>query len=142
MNPQPSFSHEKLIVYQKAICFVAWSHQLITGMVNLGTLKDQFERASNSVALNIAEGNGKRSPKDRAKYWQIAHGSALECAACLDVLVARKFLTNQEISEGKTLQVEVVNMLVTLIDKLDGRLQEESVEYQLAGNCSWNEERD
>lgn len=105
-------------------------------MANLGSLKDQLERASNSVALNIAEGNGKRSPRDRAKYWQIAHGSALECAACLDVLVARNFLTNQEISHGKTLQIEVVNMLVTLVDKLDGRLQEEAAEYQLAETIS------
>jgi hypothetical protein len=48
--------------------------------------KDQLDRASTSIVLNLAEGNGKRSHPDRCRYFDIARGSALECAACLDVL--------------------------------------------------------
>jgi four helix bundle protein len=51
--------------------------------------RDHLERAGDSIALNIAEGNGKFSQKDRARFFQIAHRSALESAACLDLLVAR-----------------------------------------------------
>ena len=46
-------------------------------------LKDQLERASASVALNLAEGRGKRTTKDQVRFFQIALGSARECQAIL-----------------------------------------------------------
>ncbi len=49
--------------------------------------------ARHPIANNIAEGNGKRSLPDRCRYLDIARGSALECAACLDGLVARRKLS-------------------------------------------------
>ena len=45
------------------------------------------------IPLNIAEGNGKFSTIDRARFLEIARGSALECAACLDVLAVRKLVS-------------------------------------------------
>ncbi|NUQ65646.1 MAG: four helix bundle protein [Pirellulales bacterium] len=50
--------------------------------------RDPWLRAAQSIPLNIAEGNGKRSPKDRARFFEVARGSALECAAVQDVLAA------------------------------------------------------
>ncbi len=47
---------------------------------------DQLDRASTSIPLNIAEGNGKFTGADRCRFFDIARGSALECAASLDVL--------------------------------------------------------
>lgn len=81
------------------------------------------------MALNLAEGNGKFSKKDRARFWQIAHGSCLECAACLDVLVARKALLEENISEGKELAESVANMIFGLLDRLGVRIEEEPSEY-------------
>jgi hypothetical protein len=49
-----------------------------------GELKDQFERASLSVVLNLAEGSGKIG-KERVKFFRIAMGSLKEVQACLDV---------------------------------------------------------
>jgi four helix bundle protein len=49
-----------------------------------GDLKDQFRRASISIPLNIAEASGKVSPSDRGRFFAIARGSAMECAAILD----------------------------------------------------------
>ena len=84
-----AFSHENLKVYQKAIAFVAWTQSLIETLPRGISAKDQLERASTSIPLNLAEGNAKFSHRDRGRFWQIAHGSAVECAACLDVLVAQ-----------------------------------------------------
>ena len=68
------FDHEKLEVYQDAIAFVAWLSPLLDGSGRIGEIKDQLDRASSSIALNIAEGNGKYSPKDRCRFFDIAHG--------------------------------------------------------------------
>ena len=75
------FSHEKLIVYQRSIELVAWLEPLLDKLPAKIAAKDQLDRASTSVPLNIAEGNGKFSMKDRARFFQMALGSGLECAA-------------------------------------------------------------
>ena len=79
------FDHEKLNVYQTAVVFVAWSSDLLTDIPKSIPVYSQFDRASTSIPLNIAEGNGKYAPADRCRFFDIARGSALECAACLDV---------------------------------------------------------
>ena len=70
------FDHERLEVYQESIAFIAWLSALLDGTVRIGEVKDQLDRASTSIPLNIAEGNGKYAPKDRCRFFDIAHGSA------------------------------------------------------------------
>ena len=48
-------------------------------------LKMQLSRASSSIALNLAEGAGRLSNKDRARFYQIAFGSLRECQAIIDL---------------------------------------------------------
>src|SRR5215472_16067241 len=100
-RPESWFDHEKLEVYRESIAFVAWLSGVLEETVRVGDVKDQLDRASTSIALNIAEGNGKYNPKDRCRFFDTAHGSALECAAGLDVLVAKGKLTRAEIEPGK-----------------------------------------
>ena len=111
------FDHEKLEVYREAIGFIAWLSGLLEGTVRIGEIKDQLDRASTSISLNIAEGNGKYTPKDRCRFFDIAHGSALECAAGLDVLVAKVKLTPEEIRPGKETLQRIVRMLMGLIKR-------------------------
>jgi len=79
--------------------------------------------------LNIAEGNGKFSQKDRARFFQIAHGSALECAACLDLLVARRCCAGSTVARGKSILEEIVKMLFAMLDQLGCRIAEDSAVY-------------
>jgi four helix bundle protein len=111
------FSHEKLEVYQEAIAFIAWASALVEPLTRAGDVKDQIDRASTSVVLNIAEGNGKYAPKDRCRFFDIAHGSALECAAALDVLVAKQKLMPDDVVPGKESLQKVVSMLMGLIKR-------------------------
>src|SRR6187455_3067539 len=120
------FDHEKLEVYCESVAFVAWLSSMLEESVRLGDVKDQLDRASTSISLNIAEGNGKYSPKDRCRFFDTAHGSALECAAGLDVLVAKSKLTPEEIRPGKERLQKIVRMLMGLIKRNSSRDYEKS----------------
>jgi four helix bundle protein len=109
------FDHDKLAVYQAAIRFVTWSSDILTDIPKGLAVHNQFDRATTSIPLNIAEGNGKYTPADRCRYFDSARGSALECAACLDVLLARGRITLSVAEEGKSVLIEIVSMLVGLI---------------------------
>ena len=123
------FHHEKLTVYQRALEFATWSQDLIESVTKKTSTRDHLERSGDSIALNIAEGNGKFSRKDRARFFQIAHGSALEAAACLDLLVARRCCDTDAITKGKAMLEEIVKMLFTMLDRLGCRIAEDSGEY-------------
>ena len=124
----PFFDHEKLEVYREAVAFVAWLSALVDGTLRLGDVKDQLDRASTSIPLNIAEGNGKYTAKDRCRFFDIAHGSALECAAGLDVLVAKGKLSPEQIRPGKETLQKIVRMLMGLIKRNSSREYERSPE--------------
>ncbi len=111
------FDHERLEVYREAIAFNGWLAALFDGQLRIGEVKDQLDRASSSIALNIAEGNGKFAPKDRCRFFDIAHGSALECAAALDVLVARGKLSEDAARPGKETLQKLVRLLMGLIKR-------------------------
>ncbi|MCI0411648.1 four helix bundle protein [bacterium] len=109
------FNHENLRAYRYAIEFVSWCDALLEKVPKKFSVHDQLDRASTSIPLNIAEGNGKFSKKDRCRYLDIARSSALECAAGLDVVVAKKCVEGSEIKYGKNLLHTIVSMLVGLI---------------------------
>lgn len=77
VDEQVVFDHERLDVYRIAIEFVAWTGDLLAGPLANCRLSavSQLDRASTSIPLNIAEGNGKRSARDRCRYLDNARGS-------------------------------------------------------------------
>ena len=117
------FDHEKLDVYQESIAFCGWVGELLGQISAKAAAKDQLDRASTSLPLNIAGGNGKFSNVDRARFLEIARGSALECAACLDVLAVRKLITGNQILPAKERLVRIVNMLMGMLKRFSGRAE-------------------
>ena len=111
----PLFDHEKLEVYQESLAFLRWLEPVLSGLPKSLAVRDQLDRASTSVPLNLAEGNGKFTGPDRCRYFDNARGSALECAAALDVLVARGTLQEEAALPGKERLRRVVSMIVGLI---------------------------
>ena len=83
-----AFGHEKLDVYRAAIASVGWASRYCEKRKGHRNAKDQLLRTSQAIAPNMAEGNGKATNGDRRRYFEIARGSALACAAIQDVLPA------------------------------------------------------
>ena len=84
------FDHEKLQVYRESLAFVAWLEPILQKLFGTIAVRDHLDRASTSIVLNLAEGNGKFTSPDRCRFFDIARGSALECAAAREVLVAHE----------------------------------------------------
>ncbi|MCO6429517.1 MAG: four helix bundle protein [Deltaproteobacteria bacterium] len=82
------FPHEKFEAYQLSIQFSELALELIDNLRSGGApLKDQLRRAAFSISLNIAEGTGKTGRPDRKRFYAIARGTAVECAAVCDLVV-------------------------------------------------------
>src|SRR6266480_1488854 len=117
------FDHEKLDVYQESVAFCGWVGDLLNDITGKAAAKDQLDRASTSLPLNIAEGNGKFSDADRSRFLEIARGSALECAACLDVLAVRRLVATERIVSAKEQLVRIVNTLMGMLERVSGRAE-------------------
>jgi four helix bundle protein len=118
LRMKPYFDHERLNVYQVSLAFNAWVGELLRLLEAKAAAKDQLDRAATSIPLNIAEGNGKFSKRDRARFFDIARGSALEAAASSDVLVSRKLIAGTQVISAKEQLVQIVNMLMGLLKGL------------------------
>ena len=80
-------------------------------------VRDQLDRASLSVVLNTAEGAGRFAPRDKARFYSIARGSANETVALLDVVRAETGDGNGHagtILSARRRAVRVIQMLVKL----------------------------
>jgi four helix bundle protein len=137
--PTPLFDHEKLRAYQEALRFMAWVEPIFEKLPAKLAARDQLDRASTSIALNIAEGNGKRSHPDRCRFFDIARGSAVECAACLDVLVIKQRLSQAEANEGKLVLLAIVSLVAGLIARFSSQMEEEPAKYETESLAAENE---
>jgi four helix bundle protein len=117
-----AFTVEKLLVYQKAIDFAdavgSTTERFPRGY---GFLADQLNRASLSIAANIAEGNGRFTKPDRKNFFGIARGSVQECVPLLELALRRGLLTNERQAELKSRLEEISRMLSGLIHGLENR---------------------
>lgn len=81
-------------------------------------LRDQLDRASASVLLNIAEGCGRSSRSDKAQFYLIARGSAMESAAAVDVLLSRDLILPGTHRHARGLLIRVTQMLTRLVQRM------------------------
>jgi four helix bundle protein len=107
------FGHEQRDVYRAAIEYVGQAFRLGERLKGHRSAK-QLPRASQSVPPNIAEGNGKSMEGERRRYFDIARGSALECAAVQDVLEVCRALSAAENADAKILLDRIVPMRTKL----------------------------
>ena len=111
-EPPPRLDPENLDVYRCALEFLRLALRLLATLPRgESELPSQLKRAAMSIPLNIAEGAGKPTVADRSRYHGIARGSAMECAALLDVCTIAGYVAEPQAREGKQLIVRIVAML-------------------------------
>ena len=116
------FMFENLEVYQKAVDFADHIAEMTEGFTRgYGFLVDQLNRASLSIATNIAEGNGRFTKPDRRNFFTIARGSVQECVPLLEV-ARRRGLVQEPAALALKERLEIIaKMLSGLINGLDKR---------------------
>jgi four helix bundle protein len=103
---------ERLDVYQLALEFQALV--IASRFRGDSALRSQLERATASVLLNLAEGAGRRFPGDKARFYSIARGSAMECAAAFDIVRLRRLASDADCRQARAMLIRIVQMLSKL----------------------------
>ena len=78
-------------------------------------LADQFQRASTSILLNIAEGAGELSANEKVRFYRMARRSATECAGILGVIQNLGLTKSESQNSGRELLLRIVSMLSKMV---------------------------
>ena len=110
-----TFDHERLDIYRAEIEFAAIADTIASHLPRgRSYLADQLQRAAISVALNIAEGAGEFSKREKARLYRIALRSATECAAIIDVSRLLGLNHETELETARQLLLRIVSMLTRM----------------------------
>jgi len=113
-------SYRELIVWNKSMELVVEVYNL-TKMLpkeELYALTNQLRRAVVSIPSNIAEGNGRHTPKAYIRFLAIARGSKSEVETQLEICVRLNYLSSEQVRKAIALCSEVGKMLNSMIQKL------------------------
>jgi four helix bundle protein len=91
------FNFEKLEIYQDALALIKDIYRIssLFPRSEQFSLSQQLKRAVTSVAINIAEGNG-RSRTDNLNFLRFSRGSLFETTAILQICVSLDFLSKED----------------------------------------------
>lgn len=119
MNVRNEFFFEKLKVYQRIrefaikLCKIAGSFP-----VKFSRIRDQLIGAGISVPLNVAEGSGQNSTKEKRNFYKISRRSLFECIPILEISLKPNLINEVTFSELKQEDIELSKMLNGLIRSL------------------------
>ena len=113
-------TYRDLIVWQKSMEFAAEAYRLSKFLPRAEEyrLTSQLLRAATSVAANIAEGHGRGTRKDYAKFIRIARGSLSETETLLLLAMKVELLQSEQTARAISLAQEVGKMLTSLVARL------------------------
>ena len=116
-------SYKKLLVWEKSIdlveCIYRYTHSFPEGE-KFG-LTSQLRRSAVSIPSNIAEGHGRKSDADFARFLRIAYGSSSELETQLLISFRLKLLPQKEYDEVIMKLTEIRKMLNKFISNLNSK---------------------
>ncbi|MBO9699098.1 MAG: four helix bundle protein [Sporocytophaga sp.] len=112
------FDFEKLTVYLKAKSYNLEFSKLLKQFAFDSAIKNQLRRSSLSIALNIAEGSGRKTNADKRNFFIIARGSVFECVAIFDILKDEGIISKEIFQKLYCQLEELSKMLYAMTESL------------------------
>jgi four helix bundle protein len=113
------FSFQKLDVYKLALETNGYIYSLLERLKIPGYIKSQLGRASLSIQLNIAEGSGRLTDKDRKNFYVTSRASCFECVSIIQLLSIKNKIQQEEFNSLFTLFERISQMLFAMIRRLE-----------------------
>ena len=115
--------HERLIVYEKALSFMRTMAPAVEMWPAIHSVRDQMDRACESLIVNLVKAAWKQRTSQGVYHLECSLGSALECAACLDVAYAKALLDNKAADSAKrALAKALLHEIMAMLEGLKGYL--------------------
>jgi len=129
------FPHEKLLVYQKSLAFFTELQGCVNSWGRQYAFVDHLSRAAESILYNLVEAARVDGAKKKSLQIDYSLGSGFECAACLDLALIRKLLSEEILINLKKQDLEICRMLIGLRNSwIQSNLVRDDHETYTAGN--------
>ena len=121
-----------LKVYRLALyaADVGWQDiSRLSKVIGMRGLSDQLYRSLGSIGANIAEGYSRYSPRDKARFYEYALGSARESR---DWYYKSRFaLDTDAITQRYDLLSQIIRLLITMIPQQRNKVSEDQADYNV-----------
>ncbi len=114
------FDFERLEVYQLALEFLDFIFKICKELPKelQYCLGDNLRRAVISISNNIAEGSGKRSGKEKARYYGTSLDSTRECVNMFIILNRQNAISKDDYLKSRHYGKRLTSMLFKLIESV------------------------
>ena len=120
-----TFEYEDLKVWHKAMEYASMSIDIGSHLADERKhfrIVDQLESSSLSVAMNIAEGKGRNTPKMYIQFLHYSRGSLYESLTMIELLQRKKWIPRSNYEQIRALGFEIAKMLNALITSIRNRM--------------------
>lgn len=117
---QGKFLFQDLIVYQRSLAFSIKACRIVSDFpIKYSRIRDQMIGASTSIPLNIAEGSGRKSIKEKANFYNISRSSVFECVPLFEICKSLGLVNGEDFDALSQEAVELSKMLSKFIASLN-----------------------
>jgi len=114
-----NFLFQNLIVYQRSLAFSIKVCKLASDFpIKYSRIRDQLIGASTSIPLNIAEGSGRKSVKERTNFYNISRSSIFECVPLFEICKNLGLISSDDSTVLNQEAVELSKMISKFIASL------------------------
>jgi four helix bundle protein len=101
-------------VYQTALRLTGWVESLFAAFACSADLISKLDTSTTAIVLNLAEGNGRFSGTDQAKFLGIAYKATVQSAALVDLATAKSSAEPSQVEAGLNMLRCIAAMLTAL----------------------------
>jgi four helix bundle protein len=117
------FNFEKLKVYERSLKLAIEMIKIAHGFnFKYNRIRDQLIGAVISIPLNLAEGSGRRSSKEKVNFYKYSNGSCFELIPLLSICFELKLISKNQYDSWRDEIREFCSMIAGLIRYTNSKL--------------------